>query len=70
MMFKQDSLIVNHLLTLGKTFDREELNVKILKGLNRSWQPKVTILYELRDFTIMNITTLFSKLGQHQLKNL
>jgi len=28
--------IVNHLLYLGKTFDKEELNIKILKSLNRT----------------------------------
>jgi len=34
--------IVNHLIELGKTFDKEELNIKVLKCLDRSWQPKVT----------------------------
>ena len=38
------SHIVNHLMSLGKSFDKEELNLKILKCLGRSWQPKVTAI--------------------------
>jgi len=38
--------IVNHLSGLGKTFDIDELNIKILKSLNRTWQPKVTAITE------------------------
>jgi len=30
--------IVNHLISLDKIFKREELNMKILKCLDRSWQ--------------------------------
>jgi len=30
--------IVNHLIGLGKEFDKEELNIKVLKCLDRSWQ--------------------------------
>jgi len=29
--------IVNHLIALGKVFEKEELNIKILKSLNRAW---------------------------------
>jgi len=36
--------IVNHLIGLGKTFDKEELNIKVLKCLDRAWQPKVTAI--------------------------
>ena len=32
--------IVNHLMGLGKEFDKEELNIKVLKCLDRNWQPK------------------------------
>jgi len=46
---KRFTHIVNHLLALGKTFDKEELNIKILKSLNRTWQPKVTAISESRD---------------------
>ena len=37
---KRFTHIVNHLIGLGKQFDKEELNIKILKCLDRSWQPK------------------------------
>jgi len=38
---KRFTHIVNHLIGLGKVFDKEELNIKIMKCLDRSWQPKV-----------------------------
>ena len=65
---KRFKYIVNHLLALGKTFDKEELNIKILKSLNRTWQPKVTTISESRDLTSMNIATLFGKPREHELE--
>ena len=44
---KRFTHIVNHLTGLGKEFDREELNIKILKCLDRSWQSKVTAISEI-----------------------
>jgi len=41
---KRFTHIVNHLMSLGNIFDKEELNIKILKCLDRSWQPKVTAI--------------------------
>jgi len=38
------SHIVNHLMSLGKTFEKEERNIKILKCLDRTWHPKVTTI--------------------------
>jgi len=38
---KRFSHILNHLMSLGKRFDKEELNIKILKCLDRSWQPRL-----------------------------
>jgi len=35
---KRFSHIVNHLMSLGKKFDEEELNIKVLKCLDRTWQ--------------------------------
>jgi len=35
--------IVNHLMSLGKNFEKEELNIKILKCLDRTWQRHITI---------------------------
>jgi len=37
---KRFTHIVNHLMSLGKVFEKTELNIKILKCLDRSWQPK------------------------------
>jgi len=42
--------IVNHLIGLGKVFDKEELNIKILKCLDRSWQPKVIAISETKTY--------------------
>jgi len=59
---------VNHLIGLGKQFDKEELNIKILKCLDRSWQPKVTTISESRDLTTLTTATLFGKLREHELE--
>jgi len=55
-------------MSLGKVFDKEELNIKILKCLDRSWQPKVTAISESRDLTSLTTTSLFGKLREHELK--
>ncbi|BAT74608.1 hypothetical protein VIGAN_01231100 [Vigna angularis var. angularis] len=65
---KRFTHIVNHLMALGKVFDKEEINIKILKSLNRRWQPKVTTIYESKDLTSMNMATLFGKLREHELE--
>jgi len=41
---KRFSHIVNHLMSLGNTFEKEELNIKILKCLDRTWKLKVTTI--------------------------
>lgn len=60
--------IVSHLFGLGKTFDFDELNVKILKSLNRTGQPKVTIMSESQNLSSMSMAVLFGKLREHELK--
>jgi len=60
--------IVNHLIVLGKTFDIDELNIKILKCFDRTLQPKVTAILESRDLTTLSSTALFGKLREHQLE--
>ncbi|XP_068486555.1 uncharacterized protein [Phaseolus vulgaris] len=65
---KRFSHIVNRLMSLGKTFDKEELNIKILKCLDRTWQPKVTAISESKDLTSMTVASLFGKLREHELK--
>jgi len=56
------------LIGLGKQFDKEELNIKILKCSDRSWQPKVTTISESIDLTTLTTATLFGKLREHELE--
>ena len=55
-------------MSLGKTFDKEELHIKILKCLDRSWQPKVTTISESKDLTSLTTTSLFGKLREYELE--
>ena len=54
--------IVNHLLALGKTFQNDDLNIKILNCLTRTWEPKITAIKEFKDLASMSIEALFEKL--------
>jgi len=63
---KRFTHIINHLIGLGKQFDKEELNIKILKCLNGSWQPKVTTILETRALTTLTTATLFGKLRENE----
>ena len=54
--------IVNHLLGLGKTFEDDELNVKILNCLSKEWEAKVTTIKESKDLAILSMEALFGKL--------
>ena len=67
-MQKRFTNIVNYLISLGKIFEREELNIKILKCLDRSWQRKVTTISESKDLTTLITTSLFGKLREHELE--
>jgi len=60
--------IVNHLTGLGKVFDKEELNIKVLKCLDRSWQPKVIAISESKNLSKMSTAALFGKLMEHELE--
>jgi len=60
--------IVNHLISLCKIFERNKLNIKILKCLDRSWQPKVTPISESKDLTTLTTASLFGKLKEHEIK--
>ena len=59
---------MNHLIGLSKTFDKEELNIKVLKCLDRSWHPKVTVISETRDLTTLSTTAIFGKLREHEIE--
>ena len=65
---KRFSHIVNLLMILGKMFDEEELNIKILKYLDRTWQPKVTAIFESKDLASMSVASLFGKLREHEIE--
>jgi len=53
--------IVNHILGLGKTFEDNELNIKILKCLTRTCEPKITAVKESKDLASMSMEALFGK---------
>lgn len=38
--------IMNHMRAMGKTFSNDKLVIRVLRCLNHSWQPKVTIICE------------------------
>jgi len=65
---KRFTHIVNHLTGLGKVFDKEELNIKVLKFLDRSWQPKVTAISKSCDMSKLSTAALFGKLMEHELE--
>jgi len=65
---KRFTHIINHLMSLDKTFEEEELNIKILKCLDRAWKPKVTAMSESKDLTSLSMTSLFGKLREHELE--
>ena len=65
---KRFTHIINHLMNLDKTFEKEELNINILKCLNRAWQPKVTNISKSKDLTSLSMTSLFGKLREHELE--
>jgi len=64
---KRLTYIGNHLMSLGNVFDKKELNIKILKCLDRSWQPKVTAILESKDLTFFTTTSLIGKLRENEL---
>jgi len=54
-------------MDLGKVFDKEELNIKVLKCLDKSWQPKVIAILESTNLSTLTTASLFSKLREHEL---
>uniref|UniRef100_A0A151UHC3 CCHC-type domain-containing protein n=1 Tax=Cajanus cajan TaxID=3821 RepID=A0A151UHC3_CAJCA len=60
--------LINDLVDLGRKFEKEELNLKVLQCLDRSWQAKVTAIEESKDLTSLTLATLFGKLREHEQK--
>nr|KYP31523.1 hypothetical protein KK1_048098 [Cajanus cajan] len=65
---KRFTHLINHLVDLGRKFEEEELNLKVLQCLDRSWQAKVTAIEESKDLTSLTLATLFGKLREHEQK--
>jgi len=65
---KRFTHIVNHIISIAKIFEREELNIKIFKCFDRTWQPKVTAISESKNLTTLTTTSLFGKLREHKLE--
>jgi len=63
---KRFTHIVNQLISLGKIFEREKLNIKIIKCLDRSWLSKVTVISESKDLTTLITASWFGKLREHE----
>ena len=59
---KRFTHIINHLMSLEKTIEKEELNIKILKCLYRSCQPKVTAISKSKDLTSLSMTSFLASL--------
>jgi len=59
---------MNHLIGLGKIFDNDKLNIKILKCLDRTWQQNSLQISETRDLTTLSTISLFGKLKEHELE--
>jgi len=53
--------IMNHLLGLGKKFEDDELNIKILNYLTRTWEPKIIVIKESNNLASMSMEALFEK---------
>lgn len=60
-MQNQSIHIVNHIRTLRNIFQNENLVAKVLICLNRSWKPKVIVIYKSKNLYSVDLTTLFGK---------
>ena len=56
---------MNHLKGLRIVFEKEELNVKILKSLNRTWQPKVMTISKSKNLSFLTHVKLLGKLREY-----
>jgi len=65
---KRFTHVVNHLIGLGKEFDKDELNSRVLNCLDRSWQPMVTAISKIRDLSTLTIAALFGRLREHEIE--
>ncbi|XP_020209262.1 zinc finger CCHC-type and RNA-binding motif-containing protein 1-like, partial [Cajanus cajan] len=64
---KRFTHIINHIKGLGKIFDEDEVNVKVLKSLNRRWQPTVTTIIKSKNLAKMKSVELFGNLREYEM---
>ena len=66
-MQKRFAHLKNRLNVLGKPIFNKILKTnKVLRCLNREWQPKFTAIKEANDLTTLDLTNLFGKLEEHE----
>ena len=53
---------------VNEEVSNEDLINKVLRCLNREWQPKVTSITESKDLSSMSLATLFVKLQEHEME--
>lgn len=59
----------NHLMTIGKTFTNDGLNLKVLIYLTMEWQLKVTVISEKKSLSKMYLVALFGKIQEYELEH-
>ncbi|KAK9733293.1 hypothetical protein RND81_04G057900 [Saponaria officinalis] len=62
------SSITNELRNLGNNFETEDLVRKVLRSLNKKWQPKVTVIEEAKDLSLFSYESLLGSLMAHELQ--
>ncbi|KAF1894548.1 hypothetical protein Lal_00039649 [Lupinus albus] len=63
---KRFTHLTNHLIALAKELSTNDLNLKVLRSLNRNWQPKVTAISEKKSLSKMSLATLFEIEKKHK----
>ncbi|KAF1866156.1 hypothetical protein Lal_00031460 [Lupinus albus] len=65
---KRFTHLTNHLIALGKVLSKSDLNLKVLRSLTRTWQPKVMSIFGKKSLSKMSLAALFGKLQEHELE--
>ena len=67
-MLTHFTLITNSLKNLGKIYLNEEIIVKVLRSLPKSWQPKFMVIQEAKDLSTLQIEQLLGSLITHEME--
>ncbi|KAF1888965.1 hypothetical protein Lal_00039564 [Lupinus albus] len=65
---KRFTHLTNHLVALDKMLSNSDLNIKVLRSLTRTWQPKVTTIFEKKSLSKMSLAAMFGKLQEYELE--